>query len=548
MLSAMQWELLHTTPITNAEQLRALLTARLNGNTEDFFSPVHPKDLTSLETGIDPLELEKAKHIIEKAITEQQKVVIFGDYDCDGVTATAVLWEALRSQGLIARPFLPHREKHGYGLSIHALEEVCAEEVPDLIITVDNGIVANGAFDWLRERGISTILTDHHLSHGKKPQVDALIHSTLLSGSTVSWILAHAIAPEGSSLLLDLAVLGMVADQVPMVGPGRSFAVHGMKALRMTDRPSLLKLAEISRVDLSQAEVSTIHFSLAPRINAMGRIRHALDSLRALLSRNPVRIHELMTDLQEVNNERQQLTEAAYVQLMQEKDQHNSEGIALVVGDFAEGIIGLLASKLLELTGKPSIVGTTRGEKLKFSCRSVAGIDITAFLRSVEGLEFAALGGHAMAAGFSLYKNDWEKQRQVLLQAARERVLPNLRPPILSLFASLDVSIIDLDLVQMLQHFAPFGPGNEEPTFLLNNLTIQNVQPLGKEGKHHKLSLQDERSQKVLTAVVFQTEKRIEGTLEGEMSFAVKLERSHYKGKQRLEILVQQAKAGTDWA
>lgn len=540
----MDWKLFQNESIETPAQLKALLLARLpESDRSKFLNPVHPSKLSPEETGIAQTELDKATKLLSDAIQQKKSIVIFGDYDCDGVTATAVLWEALRSRGVLAKPFLPQREKHGYGLSINSLQDVFAEGKPDLLITVDNGIVAHEAFAWLQDQGVQTILTDHHIAHGTLPPANAILHSTLLSGATVSWILAHAIAPDVSSQSLDLAILGMIADQVPLTGPGRSFAVHGMKALRSTQRPSLLKLAEIAGTKLEQADTSTIHYALAPRINAMGRLRHALDSLRALLSRNPERIHILMSELQNVNEERQKLTLDAVETLKKKLDPENKSGLEIVVGDYAEGIIGLLASKVVEMTGRPALVGTTRGEVVKFSCRSVVGVDITAFLRSLTEISYVSLGGHAMAAGFSLSPELLDASLAIMKHVAEEKIAPHIKPPSITLLASLELPAITNELMSVLSEFAPFGSQNEEPRFLLEGFTVENVQPLGKEEKHHKLLLRDKSSSATISAVIFQTEKRTKKPLIELESLAVRLERSKFRPERKLiEIIVEWAK------
>ncbi len=541
----MDWKFEHTEAIESAQQLKELLFARLDQKDRDrFLSPPLPSELSLEDVGFNPFEVMRAKDLLEQAIAQQQDVVIFGDYDCDGVTATAVIWEALKTRGLVARPFLPHREKHGYGLSLVALEEIFAEKKPDLLITVDNGIVATEAFAWLKKQDVKTILTDHHLANEVLPEADATVHSTLLSGSTVSWFLAHQILPEQSWELLDLAVLGMIADQVPVTGPGRSFAFHGLRALRETQRPSLLALAKIAGVELEKADVSTINFSLAPRINAMGRLRHALDSLRALLSRKPQRIEELMSELQKVNIQRQEKTVAAMEEVKQSLQENDGKGsgIAIVVGEYPEGIIGLLASKVIELTGRPALVGSVRDGVVKFSCRSVAGTDITDFLRSTP-LDYLALGGHAMAAGFSLSEKDMEKSIALLRERAAEVILPHLAPPSLSVFAPIKQGVPLREILEVLSLFAPFGAGFPEPRFLLDELRVEDATPLGKEGKHHKLRLESVGTGSYFSAVVFQTEQRVQVPLKDIHSLVVRLEWSRFRPERKnIEVIVESAR------
>ena len=281
------------------------------------------------------------------------------------MTATAVLWESLYSLGVNAQPFLPHREKHGYGLSLVALKEIFEKEKPDLVITVDNGIVAHDEIAWLKQQGVYVIITDHHEALETLPKADVIVHSTLLSGVGVAWFLARELTPKKSEELLDYVALGTVSDQIPLLGASRSLVIEGLRVLRQAKRQSLRVLAEIAGVDLSQANMNTIHFAIAPRINAMGRLYHALDALRALVTQNPARTRELMSKLDSVNAERQQITQDAYSEMKQHRVTNDDDSVTVVIGPYHEGVIGLIATKLVETYSKPAIVIPTENEYYK---------------------------------------------------------------------------------------------------------------------------------------------------------------------------------------
>lgn len=527
-------------PITSQEKLTEALLSRIPEEArKDFFAPPHPKDLTEEQHGISKDSLLLAKKRIEKAITNQEKVLVFGDYDCDGVTATAVLWETLAELGLKTQPFLPHREKHGYGLSVTALEEIWQEVQPDLVITVDNGIVAHEAFLWLKEHGVDTILTDHHSSDGVFPKADIVVHSTQLAGVTVAWMLAHTLDPKIAEQKLDYAVLGTLADQVPLYGANRSFAFHGLEALRNTTRASLLAIAKATSTDLTQATTETVHYTLAPRINAMGRLGDAMDALRALVSKNPERTQHLVRALQETNSSRQELTNELYEEVL-ESLEHESEHIVVVAGEFHEGIIGLLASKIVDVTHKPAIVLSTTGEVAKASVRSIPGIDIIGFLRSLTNISYLSLGGHTMAAGFSVEKADLASSLQIIRDSAKEKIASESLLPSLTVLGNLQWDLLNTQTLDTLKRFAPFGSGNEAPVFLLEEIGIRDFKPVGKEGKHWQLVLEDLATARQTRSIFFRAADKMTESLSEYRAVAIQLSESQYHGR-KVDVIIKAA-------
>lgn len=522
--------------ISTPEQLDEVLLQRIpREHREEFFSAPHPTALSSEATGINPNLLQAAVDRIRQAITVQETVVIYGDYDCDGVTATAILWLTLRHLGLKALPFLPHRERHGYGLSIAGLEEIWQKAQPTLVITVDNGIVANEGIAWLKRKGVDVIVTDHHEAGSQEPPADVILHSTNLCGATVSWMLAHALDPEFAQEQLDLAAVGTIADQVPLFGANRSFAVHGLSLMRQQKRESLRSLAEVAGFRLEEADSSTVHFGIAPRINAMGRLYEATEALRALVSNQRDRSLELMRRLQQVNAQRQELTNRSIEQVLKQI-QTEDESIVVAAGDFHEGVIGLIASKLVDRTGKPSIVISLGDEKAKASCRSIAGFHMTHFLRGLKDVPFLSLGGHAMAAGFSLAAENANAAISTIRSEARQKIDRSIFSSSTLVVGELDPQLLNRRTAKQVQRFAPFGAGNEQPLFLLPNCLIQSVREVGQSGAHAQITLEYGGTRQ--QAIWFNYKDRGWQEKSKNIDVAVSLSESTFRGRE-IEIQVQ---------
>jgi single-stranded-DNA-specific exonuclease len=523
--------------LQSAQDIEQALLNRIPQEWREHFSqPLPPAQLTAVDLGIDPQQLTEAVSLLQVARSTQQKVLIFGDYDCDGVTATALLWEALREFGITAIPFLPHREKHGYGLSDRVLPDLLASH-PDVIITVDNGIVAVDAIATLRDAGITVIISDHHEPGDQLPNAHAIIHSTRLAGVTAAWVLANALVPDQSAQWLDYAALGTIADQVPLVGPSRSFAWHGIQTLRTTTRPSLQALAKIAGLDLTTIDASGVHFGLAPRINAMGRLTDAMEALRALVTRQPDKIAQQMQILQDTNVQRQQLTSDHLQEIAESMAPYSSDRLSIVVGQYHEGIIGLIASKLVDQYYRPSIVITTTPPIAKASCRSVAGIHITEFLRSID-VPYTSLGGHAMAAGFSLAAGDITDFVTKAQQQAQQQISLEVCQPGLEVVGQLAWDCLVPATMSVLAQFSPYGAGNAEPLFQINDLDIIDSKIVGRDGRHRQCTLRDRVSGCTIRSICFDWQRRLGEQWADQHQFVVRLQTSQYRAPQvELQIM-----------
>lgn len=511
----------------------------------EFFAPPHPTELSFELLELDEFRLAKAVQIIKAAIADNKKIVIFGDYDADGICATAVLWLALKKMGCIAQPFIPKRDVHGYGLSIKAAEEVIASHHPDLIITVDNGIVAQQAAEFVLDHKIELIITDHHQPEknaaGEEllPAATAIVHTTQLCGTTVAWILAQALT-EDATELLDLCGIATIADQVPLLRANRSFAAAGIAALKQTERPGLLAVFSQAQIEQKKITEQSIGYGIAPRINAMGRLAHGMDALRLLCTGQVDTATRLAKELQNTNLERQDLTQEQLTVAVSQVSLQTEEHISIAYSEhFHEGVIGLLAGRLVEQFSKPAVVISTGGEILKGSARSIKGVNITDLLRSVRE-ELVDVGGHPMAGGFSVKPGQLEVFSQKLFAVAHETITVEQLEPSVELECVLPDHLVTKETVRLVQQFAPFGAANTQPVFAVQSVTVMSVQTLGKEQQHLKFLLEIAGTGEVIEALWWRAAARqSEFTVGQVVSVAGKLEVSTWKQKEKLQLIVQ---------
>lgn len=449
-----------------------------------FFLPPVPSELTSNETGLETGMLEKVAARLRQSVTNNEMVVIYGDYDADGVCATAILWEALFSLGIRAQPFIPDRFNHGYGLTVSGVDEVVKTLHPDLIISVDNGIVAYDALEHAKKLGIFTIVTDHHQPDTKPLAADLVLHTTKLSGSGVAWMLAHHMAPDAAMSSLELAGLATIADQVPLKGANRSVAFHGLQALKKTKRVGLKALFSHAKIDQAAITEKTVGFAIAPRINAMGRLASAVDALRLLCTTSKVRAQNLSQLLEDTNRQRQSLTTELVLTAKKQATEQESFPVLVVYSDaFHEGVIGLIAGKLAEEFHKPAIVIATTGELGKGSARSNPSLNMVELLRSVRG-HLIEMGGHPMAAGFNIRTDKIEEFTTALYAAATKLLQETTTTTTIDVECQLPAELVTLETAQHLEQFAPFGAGNSQPVFEIQNARVVDTRLIGKLQNH----------------------------------------------------------------
>jgi len=465
---------------------------------EEFLNPVSPYKLESGDLGINKAHLLKAIQRIKKAINTGEKIIIYGDYDADGVCATAILWETLYNLKAYVMPFIPRREE-GYGLKVEKIEEFFKAGVR-LIITVDQGIVAVPQIEHAKKLGIDVIVTDHHLPGKKKPRAFAIIHTVKLSGAGISWFLAKNLGECG----LDLATIGTVSDLMPLLGANRCLVFHGLPEVRKTERIGLQALYKVAGITPENIGVYEIGFLIGPRLNAAGRLEDPMDSLRLVCTRDRERAKNLAEALNQKNRLRQEMMEQTFIHAKDLWLKEDGKSLLIFVGheSYHEGIIGLAAGKLTEEFSRPAIV-VAKGERYsRASARSINGFSIIEAVRACSDI-LGDHGGHSMAAGFSFETVKFEEIKTRFLKFAQEKLNKESLSPVIKIDLEMDLEHINFSLFNDLRKLEPFGLGNPEPVFLSRNLTLLDARLVGSDGRHLKLRVSSPSSRLVFEAIGF---------------------------------------------
>lgn len=506
---------------------------------EAFFNPPDPLLLSPESAHIDVKNLTRAIDRLKKAIEDKQPILIYGDYDADGMTATAILWEALMASGARAVPFIPNREHHGYGLSIKGLIDALkpfADKHKPLVITVDNGIVAHEAATYLSDEGYELIITDHHQVSDTLPACSFLIHSTHISGSGVAWFVAKELSPESSKHSLELAAIGTVTDLLPLTGVNRAIVKHGLKRLSQTQRPGLKALfTEAGITTLENLDTYHIGYVIGPRLNAMGRLEDPMDSLRLLCTKSEEKAQKLAQTLGDTNKTRQDIT-LDFITLAEGLVTDPTAPLLIVAHEeFHEGVIGLVAGRLSEKYHRPSIVIALGAETSKASARSVPGINIIDLIRTQESFLINA-GGHPGAAGFSLETSKVELFSAAMNVHAKDAINPDQLEKTLNIDCQINLSDVDWKLYEALEPLKPFGMQNHEPVFSVSNVKVISARIVGREYTHLSLKLQD-RGGKYYSAIGFGLARLVEDPNKLESAdLAFVLSRNDFNGSSSLQL------------
>lgn len=438
---------------------------------------------------ISPITLTPIISRIKKAIRAKESIVVYADYDADGICAGAIMWETLWKLGARVMPYIPHRVSEGYGLSQKGIDAVRDQFDPSLIITVDHGITAWDKVEYAKSLGIEVIVTDHHV----KPNPPAggpdclIVHTTETSGSGVSWLVAKALFEEAP---LELAAIGTIADLLPLIGLNRAIVKQGLAILRKTKRVGLKALiAEAGITDIDTYAVSHI---LAPRLNAMGRLEHALDALRLLCTNDEEKARLLAEKLGLTNRERQKLTEETYLHAHSTLNSLSSLStpnlIFLSDPSYNPGVIGLVAGRLVEEFYRPAIVLSVGDGFAKASARSIPGFNIVEAIRSCSEL-LVDVGGHPMAAGFTVETKNIKKLSEKLQKITEKELDEEKLTRVLKIDAEIPLEFVTEKLWKNLQELQPFGFGNPEPVFATMGVKVVDTRLVGKDQKHLKLRI-----------------------------------------------------------
>jgi len=482
---------------------------------ENFLSP-------RLKNLADPFLLPNMAAAVERLLRaheQDQSLVIFGDYDVDGVTSTALLTEVLRALGWRVEFYLPNRMDEGYGLSADGVEN-CLKKFPTtLLLAVDCGSTAVETIQKLRERGVDVIVLDHHQVSSPAPDAVALVNPQLtqnpelktqnfteLCSAGLAFKLAHAILKRGREMnlpgaaefdlkpLLDLVALGTIADLVPLIGENRILVSAGLHQLNQTQRAGILALKKVAQTP-DKIGAYEVGFQLAPRLNAAGRLETAEESLHLLLAENLEEAMPIAQNLDLRNRERQKIEKSIVEEVIGvvRSKFDAQKNFVIVEGQlfWHIGVVGIVASRVLQEFYRPTIIIGGENGGMRGSGRSIAGFDLAAALRECDGL-LLRHGGHAMAAGLSILPDKIDLLREKLNELARLKLKPEDLQPSLRLDAEVGLDEISFDLLDELEKLKPTGQGNSSVQFCARNLShAKPLQRMGAQKQHVKLWVKD---------------------------------------------------------
>lgn len=453
----------------------------------------------------DPFLLKDMDIVVErikKAITLNEPILIYGDYDADGVTSTAVLMIALKQLGANVQYYIPNRFSEGYGPNERAFLKA-AESRIRLIITVDTGIAAIHEAKVAKELGIDLIVTDHHEPGPELPDTYATIHPKIpgskypfheLAGVGVAFKLAHALYGKLPEHLLDLVAIGTIADLVSLTGENRLIAKRGIVKLRETNRVGLIEMFHKARINQVEIDEETVGFVIAPRINAVGRLDQADKAVELLLTLHSDEGEQFANEIEEMNRERQllvnQMTEEAIKVALLQLEQTDDKVLIIAQEDWNSGVIGIVASRLVDHFYRPVIVLSIDSETglAKGSARSIAGFDLFRNLSLCRDL-LPHFGGHQMAAGMTLRREDIDALRIRINELARNQLTEEDFTPITELDAVVNLEDIDLSTIEEINQLAPYGTDNPKPKILIENLHYETKRKIGADKNHLKILL-----------------------------------------------------------
>lgn len=519
---------------------------------KEFLYPTDPHKLTLRKLGLKEAEIKKTVQRIKLAIKNRQEALVYGDYDADGICATAILWETLYKAGLKVLPYIPERFTEGYGLNIESLKKL-AKANPNLklIFTVDHGIVANSKVDVAKDLGIDVVISDHHEIGKVLPKAYSIVHTTKICGSAVAWILARetrkAFKIKDTELKLgnglDLAAIGTIADQMPLIGANRSFAKYGLSRLNETLRPGLIALFQEAVIRSGTIGSYAVGFLIAPRINATGRLTHAIDSLRLLCTKDRERAEELAIHIGKVNGNRQKIVEEVVAHAREQMKKDSGEGIIVLADEsYHEGVIGLAAARIVEEFYRPVIVISKKGDISKASARSISGLNIIQTIRKLGKLYLEG-GGHPMAAGFSIETKKIALFTKKINQVAKKLLTKEILTRRLKIDLEIDFNNLNWDLTSELKKFEPSGLGNPTPTFLTKKVNIISAKTVGKDNSHLKLTINQDKT--TISAIGFGFGKLF-GAISPDKKYDLvyNLEEDSYNGNESFQLRLKDIREG----
>lgn len=509
----------------------------------------------TLDTLLDPFGLKgmtEAVAAIEKALAAKEPIVVYGDYDVDGITATSLLYRFLKKCDAQVSYYIPERQSEGYGLNAEALEHII-EQGAKLVITVDCGISSHDIVAGVKDR-LPMIITDHHNAPEIIPNSVAVINPKQpgclyedknLSGVGVAFKLCQALwlKRTGQPYLddLDIVALGTVADVVPLIGENRVIVEAGLR--KMNDAPNLGIAALIDVAGLNDKKITAGHigFTLAPRLNAAGRVTHATRAVELLTTADPDTAQAVAEELQATNMERQAIErsihEEARLDVVNQGD--GADKVIVVAGEgWHPGVIGIVASRLVEEFYKPTMVISVHDGIGKGSCRSIENCNIYEALKSAEDL-LLQFGGHHQAAGFSIDEANIPALRERLTQYCKEHLTDEDYVPIVDIDATMTADDVNIELIDQIGTLEPYGMGNSTPIFALPDVTVRDVYLMGHQKNHCKIIL-DGPGDTALDAIAWQGEAYHSEIYPGEsVRVAFSLQKNEWQGRVTPQLIIQ---------
>lgn len=547
-----QWPELH--PVV----LQLLKNRGLNTQeqVDEFLQPDYSKDIH------DPYlfqDMQKAVERVYRAIAKQEKIVIHGDYDADGVCSTAVLVTILRQLGAKnISVYIPNRLTEGYGLNMNTVDELISRG-ENLVITCDCAISNVEEIKTLQAKNVDVILTDHHQAQAELPPAFAIINPTvkndkypfeLLAGSGVAWKLAQGLLRseqcpfnekerEGmEKWLLDLVAISTITDMVPLIGENRTIVKYGLIVLKKTKRLGLKSLCDISNSKVDEIDTQVIGWRLGPRLNAAGRVDHANGAYELLMADNEAEAKTLAQSLQDNNTDRQKQTDQMLSEAMAQIGEVNNDQKVLVAfgEDWSTGLIGLVAGRLMDRFHRPAFaMGKVEG-KIVGSCRSIDGFDIAENLEA--GKKFLTrFGGHKKAGGFTLDPENYDAWVKWLKKTADKKLTDADLENKEAIEMIVNLKDVNWELWDQLEKFEPFGEGNLEPTLAVKGVKLVDKQFVGADGKHVRLFISEEGNPKLYKVMAFSSAERLADFRSGDIvdvAFTVNI--NQWNGNREIQL------------
>ena len=441
-------------------------------------------------------DMDKAVNRIRRAIEQGEFILVYGDYDADGMTSASILKETLEQLGAECLVYLPNRFTDGYGPNASVYKYFIEQQGISLIVTVDNGVAGHEAIDLAQSMGVDVIVTDHHSLPEVLPDAHAIVHPEHpevdypfkhLAGCGVAFKLACALLEEVQVELLDLVAIGTIADMVSLTDENRIMVQYGLEVLRNTQRLGLQELFEIAGISSSDLTEETVGFQLAPRLNALGRLDDPNPAIELLTGFDDEEVREIALMIQDKNEERKEIVQAIYEEAKSLVDPNKSVQVLAKEG-WNPGVLGIVAGRLLEELGQTVIVLNIEDGRAKGSARSIEAVDIFEALDPHREL-FIAFGGHAGAAGMTLEVDKLEALSELLEAYITEKGLDVATKNNLRLDEELDLEALTIETVKNFERLAPFGMDHQKPVFYIRDFQVENARTMGAGNAHLKLKI-----------------------------------------------------------